>query len=153
MLPKLGSSPSHLRLHVLQRQVLLLEILDIDFPLISEDFPVNTDTQVCGISRVRASLELGLVPSLFADVILIPLLHLIPHIQLKHGLVVPEPAVLDAGDVEAGHGKEAGDDGTEADEDPEFLGLLNWVQAVVVQESHVGVRGHHSEDCDEKEEH
>ena len=145
-------SPPHNGLYIFEGQILLLEILEIDLALLAEHFPVDTNTKVCGVGRVGTTLELRLIPSLLADILLIPLFHLVPNIELEHGLVVAEPTILDACNVEARHGEQARNDGAEADKGTKFFWLLNWVETVVVKQCHVGVRGHNSKESDEEKE-
>jgi hypothetical protein len=120
-------------LDVLESQILFPQVLYVHLALFSKNFPVDTDTQVSRVRWVGSTVQLSLIPSFFADVILIPLFHFVPNIKLEHRFVVAEPAVFDSGDVEARYGKEARNYCAKANEDSKLLRLLNWVEAKVIQ--------------------
>ena len=136
---------------MIKLHLLIFKFFNFKFPLVLENLPVNGHTQV-GVIRLL-SLHLGCVKSLFADVILVPLLHLSPHVKHKHGFVVLIPRVLDSSDVETRDSYDARNNCEASDHLPKFLWLLVWVQSVSVENSLVDQRRNHSEDGDQEKEH
>ena len=77
-----------------------LELSDLHLSLILVLFPVNACTEnglFCWIARHH-------VLPLENHLVLVEFFHLTPDVELKHSLVVLEPAVLDSSDVETRQG-------------------------------------------------
>jgi len=81
------------------------------------------------------------------------LFELSPNIKLKHCLVEFEPTILKTSDIEAWNGKDARNDGAQANEDSKFNRFFNGVKIVVTSDGFVTVRGKDAEDGNEEEEH
>lgn len=131
---KLGRSLFHDGFDISESQVLLLQVFHVDFALLAKYLPVDTDAQVGWVCWIVTTVELRLVPSFLADVVLVPLFHFIPNVELEHGFVVAEPTVFDSSDVEAGYSEKARDDCAEANEYSELLRLLDRVETIVIKQ-------------------
>lgn len=127
----------------------VLEFANLHLPLILHLLPVNAGAEDGLLRRVARHHILSFVNHL----VLVELLHLTPDIELKHCLMILEPAVFHAGDIEAWQGHDARNDRAAGDEDAELPRFLLRVETVVVLQRDVEVRGDHAEDRDQEEEH